>query len=206
MARKTNADADKTRQQLLDAAEVLFSENGVMRTSLEQIARAAGVTRGAFYWHFRNKAELIEAMFARVEISAAELSREVLDHEHPLQALRDYWIRMSRQSHESEQVRRVVDIMMRKYEYLDACDVAEQRVRKWVEDILDAATQAFCQAQERGHLAPGIAPEIAATMMLSLLCGTAYLSLSATRPERFTDPAVLERFFASLAQPGAFDD
>lgn len=206
MARKSSADADKTRQQLLDAAEALFSENGVMRTSLEQIARTAGVTRGAFYWHFKNKAELIEALFARVEISATELTQEVLGHERPLQALRDYWVRVSRQSHESEQARRVVDIMMRKYEYLDASDVAEQRVRKWVTDILDAATQAFGQAQERGHLVPGIAPETAATMMLSLLSGTAYLSLSTATPERFTDPVILERFFASLAQPGALGD
>jgi len=47
MARKKKADAETTRQNLLDAAEVLFFEKGVSGTSLEEIAKAAGVTRGA---------------------------------------------------------------------------------------------------------------------------------------------------------------
>lgn len=205
MAKKTSVDADKTRQHLLDAAEMLFSKNGVMRTSLEQIARTAGVTRGAFYWHFANKAELIDALFARVEISAADMLQEVVDHECPLRALRDYWIRMSWRS-QSEQVRRVIDIMMRKYEYLDTCNAAEQHFRKWVAGILDVTAQAFRQAQKRGHLIPGISPEIAATMLLSLLSGTTYLALSAGKPERFSDPIILEKFFASLARPGVLDD
>ena len=44
MARKTKADAQITRDQLLDAAEFLFQERGVSRTSLQQIADQAGLT------------------------------------------------------------------------------------------------------------------------------------------------------------------
>ncbi|WP_274585549.1 TetR family transcriptional regulator [Neisseria leonii] len=54
------AKAQATRQQLLDAALEAFYENGVAGTSLDAIAKRAGVTRGALYWHFKNKEDLFE--------------------------------------------------------------------------------------------------------------------------------------------------
>ncbi|MBV5333220.1 TetR family transcriptional regulator, partial [bacterium] len=66
MARKTKEEAQETRKAILDAAETVFQERGVSRTSLAEIATAAGVTRGAIYWHFANKAELFDAMIQRV--------------------------------------------------------------------------------------------------------------------------------------------
>ena len=52
MARRTKAEADETRTKLLDAAEEVFFEKGVSRTSLGDIAQRAGATRGAVSWHF----------------------------------------------------------------------------------------------------------------------------------------------------------
>ena len=49
MARKTKLEALETRERLLDAGEVVFRQRGVTRTSLAEIAAAAGVTRGAVY-------------------------------------------------------------------------------------------------------------------------------------------------------------
>ena len=56
--RKTKEDAELTKQNLLEAAFQLFLENGYDRTSLEQICQLAQVTRGAAYWHFKNKYEI----------------------------------------------------------------------------------------------------------------------------------------------------
>ena len=75
MARKTKAEAAATREALLDAAEEVFLEKGVARTSLEQIARHAGMTRGAVYWHFKNKADLFQAMLGRVRMPFQELGK-----------------------------------------------------------------------------------------------------------------------------------
>lgn len=66
MARKTKKQAQETRQQILDTALRVFSEHGVSATSLSDIATAAGVTRGAIYWHFKNKAEIFEIGRAHV--------------------------------------------------------------------------------------------------------------------------------------------
>ena len=66
MVKRTRDEAAETRNGILDAAERVFSVRGVSHTSLEDIAKAAGVTRGAIYWHFRNKSELFTAMVDRV--------------------------------------------------------------------------------------------------------------------------------------------
>ena len=58
-------EAVATREALLDAAEREFRGKGVAHTTLADVAEAAGLTRGAIYWHFRDKAELFEAMCER---------------------------------------------------------------------------------------------------------------------------------------------
>ncbi len=65
MARKTREEAVATREALLDAAQREFRDKGVAHTTLADVAHAAGLTRGAIYWHFRDKAELFEAMCER---------------------------------------------------------------------------------------------------------------------------------------------
>ena len=60
--RRSKADAAKTRQTILDAALFLFDEQGYAQTSLSEIARQAGVTRGAIYGHFADKEALLHAL------------------------------------------------------------------------------------------------------------------------------------------------
>jgi TetR/AcrR family acrAB operon transcriptional repressor len=68
MGRKTKAQAADTRERLLDAAERVFLAQGVAKTSLTTVAAAAGVTRGAVYWHFNDKADLFAALCQRATL------------------------------------------------------------------------------------------------------------------------------------------
>ncbi len=63
MVRKTKEDAEKTYYALLNSAEQLFSIKGVAKTTLGDIAKHAGMTRGAVYWHFKNKDSIVEALW-----------------------------------------------------------------------------------------------------------------------------------------------
>ncbi|MGB8682355.1 MAG: TetR family transcriptional regulator [Candidatus Binatus sp.] len=71
-ARKNAVPAPPTRrrgsldQVLIDAAMDLFASYGYRGTSLARIARAAGVTKGALYWHFADKEEFFIAVVAKV--------------------------------------------------------------------------------------------------------------------------------------------
>lgn len=62
MSKRTHAEALQTKRSILDAAAKVFSANGFAKTSLSDIARDADVTRGAIYWHFENKTELLSAL------------------------------------------------------------------------------------------------------------------------------------------------
>ncbi|MGI9275091.1 MAG: TetR family transcriptional regulator [Endozoicomonas sp.] len=66
MPRRTKEEAEETRQLLLKTALKLFSEEGLQKTTLAQVAEAAGVTRGAIYWHFRDKADMLEALWENI--------------------------------------------------------------------------------------------------------------------------------------------
>lgn len=59
MPKRTHEEALQTKKQIMDAAVTLFSSKGYEKTSLSDVARAAGVTRGAIYWYFENKGELL---------------------------------------------------------------------------------------------------------------------------------------------------
>lgn len=91
MARKTKEDAAITREQLLDAAETVFRQRGVARSSLAEVAAAAGVTRGAVYWHFRDKADLCSAMCERAMLPLETLLSDAAgaEHDDPIGMLRD---------------------------------------------------------------------------------------------------------------------
>ena len=64
--RRTKTEALKTKEYLMLAALDTFYKKGIARTSLNEIAQAAGVTRGALYWHFKNKEDLFDALFQRI--------------------------------------------------------------------------------------------------------------------------------------------
>ncbi len=66
MARKTKEDAQKTRDQILDAAEHVFYRKGFTLTTMADIAEAAELSRGAVYGHYKGKLEVATAMAERV--------------------------------------------------------------------------------------------------------------------------------------------
>lgn len=81
MARKPKEQSDKTYDLLLDAAEQVFSENGYANTTLQEIAERAGLTRGAIYWHFRDKAQLLDALLEDVQLPWDRLPKQFVSLE-----------------------------------------------------------------------------------------------------------------------------
>ncbi|MFW5332589.1 TetR family transcriptional regulator [Hydrogenophaga sp. ZJX-1] len=131
MVRRTKADAEATRHSLLDAAEHLFQERGVSRTSLNDIAVAAGTTRGAIYWHFKDKADLFNAMMERVtlplEETLAGIGKKASVLDNPLQPLRDAIAHALHKAATDEQTRRVFEIATLQVEYNDEMHAVRAR-------------------------------------------------------------------------------
>lgn len=119
--RRTKEDAQQTREALLDAAELLFARQGVSRTSLQEIAKAAGVTRGAVYWHFADKAELFNAMMARTTLPMEGTLKAIdtVATPRPLADLKQTMLDVLYRIAHDPRTHRVFDIATLKVEYVD---------------------------------------------------------------------------------------
>lgn len=142
MARRTKEDALATRDSILDAAEQLFVKQGVSGTTLQHIATAAGVTRGAIYWHFLDKGAMFNAMMERVKmpLEAAMQSFNRANPDDPLDTLREYMLCVFRVTVEDPKARRVFEIATMKMEYLDEMSAVRER-RKLNQELWMARTE-----------------------------------------------------------------
>lgn len=113
MTRKAKGESDITYATLLDAAEREFSKKGVAHTTLNDVARAAGFTRGAIYWHFKDKSALVQAMCDRVFLPMQTLLNEIsaASAHDPLGAMRQMMMHMLEQVAQNPRQRAVFDIM-----------------------------------------------------------------------------------------------
>lgn len=110
--RRTKEESELTRTAILDAAERIFCEQGYAVATIDGVSRAAGVTRGAFYWHFKDKADLLGALYARsllpqeqILTTAAEMCSD------PLRSLLDAGVASLREFEVDEGKQRMFRIM-----------------------------------------------------------------------------------------------
>jgi len=130
MVRRTKEEAQETRLQILEAAQNAFYERGVARTTLADIATLAGVTRGAIYWHFSNKAELVQAMLDTLHEPLEEMARASEDEAEvdPLGCMRQLLVHLFKQIATDPKTRRLNEILFHKCEFTDEmCDIRRQR-------------------------------------------------------------------------------
>ena len=72
-------DGDRTRTEIMDAAEAHILHKGFAGTTVESVIEDAGVTKGAFFHHFDTKADLARALVERYARRERELTRELLE-------------------------------------------------------------------------------------------------------------------------------
>ena len=173
MVRRTKDEAQETRSRILDSAEHLFSERGVSRTSLEDIAQAAGVTRGAIYWHFKDKGDMLAAMLNRVtlpmEAMVARSSDEAVAD--PLASLRACAVGALKRTATDPQCQRVFDVVTHKCEYIGEMAGVKGRISIIQKSCVDRAEQAIRNAVKRGLLPSSVNPRLAAVGLDALIFG-----------------------------------
>lgn len=171
--RRTKEDAGKTRAAILESAEILFLQKGVAHTSLEQIAKHAGVTRGAVYWHFKNKADLFHVMLSQVRLPTEQMTERIklCDPENPVAGLRNLCSdAMAALAHEPRK-RRIFTILLRRCEFTDELREAERQHEAFINEFIDLCTALFAEPATAARLRPGISPRMAAISLHSMLLG-----------------------------------
>ncbi|CAK9887747.1 MULTISPECIES: TetR family transcriptional regulator [Pseudomonas] len=173
MVRRTKEEAQETRAQILEAAEKAFYKRGVARTTLADIAKEAGVTRGAIYWHFNDKAELVEAMLDSLHEPLDALARasESEDEVDPLGCMRKLLVRLMHQMVLDPKTRRINEILHHKCEFTDdMCEIRQQRQASTIECHAHIALS-LGNAVKRGQLPADVDPERAALAIYAYIDG-----------------------------------
>lgn len=173
MARRTKADAQATRAGLLDAAEQLFAERGVSRTSLNDIAMAAGTTRGAIYWHFKDKADLFNAMMERVTLPLEQTLdlAQIEGSSDPVADIRHAMVEALRLIATHAQTRRVLSIATHQVEY--TAELGEVQTRRVAVhgDCVQRNSTCLAQAFARQGRVPPVPLDCAAHGLQALVEG-----------------------------------
>jgi len=170
--RRTKEQAEQTRTSILASAELLFLEKGVAHTSLEHIAKHAGVTRGAVYWHFQNKAHLFHDMLSQVRLPPEQLtSRLQEDKGNGLQALHALCVEGIAGIALDEQKRRIFTILLHRCEFTEELREAEERHEVFVNQFIALCEGIFAQPATVKRLRAGITPRLAARTLHALIVG-----------------------------------
>ena len=173
MARRTKQDALATRDSILDSAELLFAQQGVSRTTLQHIAAAAGVTRGAIYWHFDDKAALFNAMMDRVTmpLETAMQTVEPDDIVDPIGDLRNWMLMAFSITANDPKTRRAFEIATHKIEYVEELAGVRQRHLASHAKWMARAESRIRLAIGRGLMQPRLSPFVLALEMWTITDG-----------------------------------
>jgi TetR/AcrR family acrAB operon transcriptional repressor len=205
MARRTKGEALETRNAILDTAERVFSERGVSRTSLADIAAAAGVTRGAIYWHFRDKADLFCEMVARVTLPMEDAPCQV-NHAaaaDPVASIRTMMVTILKRTSEEPQARRVFHIVFHKCEYVDEMKPVWKRLNEMRAGCLAGIEKGLAAAVVQGGLPTGLNTRRAALGLHALLDGliSRWVMEPDGVPHKREAEHLVDLFIAGLQQP-----
>ena len=173
MVRRTKEEAQATRSHILDTAELVFEQRGVSGTSLGEIAKVAGLTRGAIYWHFQDKADLFNAMMERVTLPLEETDATCgfKGADITLSQMRDAFVGLLRKLTTEPQLRRVFEIATHKVEYVGEMSAVRDRHLAMRNACLTDIERALKRAVRSGAMPKGIAPRHAAIGLLALFDG-----------------------------------
>lgn len=172
MVRRTKEEALETRSQILDTAEQVFLRKGVSRTSLDDIAAAAGLTRGAIYWHFKNKMDLFDALVQRVSLPMEEMAARANDDmQDPLDYVRACALQVIERVTKDPQSQRMQEICHYKVEYVDEMEQLRARHIECCTNALTLIERSMRSAAKKGLLDPSVNPRLAAVGLHALVNG-----------------------------------
>ena len=173
MARSTKAEAQETRNRILDAAQKVFHAKGVSHTSLEDVAQAADVTRGAIYWHFKNKDDLFNAMSQRVRLPLEAMVQASGDaaQADPLGQLRSFLVLVLQETALNPQSRTVFDILLLKCEFVDANGPIRARRQEECTNALANFERTMTNAIARGQLPENLDVPLASRALHAMMRG-----------------------------------
>ncbi|MEJ5018428.1 TetR family transcriptional regulator [Ochrobactrum vermis] len=171
--RRTKAEAAETREAILVAAEQVFLERGVNQSTLMEIACHAGVTRGAVYFHFHDKLEIVRTIIGSARFPQEEimLQAAAVNHPNPMHVLEQSIIQALQLFSSDERQQNIFTIINQRCEFVGEMAPLEERLREARANALSLFAGLLDVAARRGELSKEWTADTAAPVLLSILSG-----------------------------------
>lgn len=203
MARKTKEGAEETRASILQAALSLFSSRGVTGTTLTDVAQKAGVTRGAIYWHFDNKEDVLRALRDEAVLPYQQLAESGLrmDEPDPLGKLQVMLRRILTDVAENPATRQVFQIWLDrgKLGSEDRNEINTEEEKRRVE-VIQRTENILRNAVRKGQLAADFDVKLGAVAVFTFIDGMVMAMLLAPASSNIKDDIIriTDAFFYML--------
>ena len=199
--RRTREDAERTREALLEAALKVFSQQGYASVRLEDVASAAGVTRGAIYHHFGGKAELFAALVeAASQQGAGVVERAIQEGTDFIDIARRVLTYGLRLLEEDSTYRRTMALFLFQIGGSPELEAFKQQRVEQGRAQVETIAGFFRMGLAQGALRPDLDPMVAARSFIAYQNGLTMLWLSDPNLVPLADaPALAETFLRGIA-------
>jgi AcrR family transcriptional regulator len=172
--RRTKEEAARTREAIVESALACFDRYGIAASTLAQIARGAGVSKGAVYHHFSGKRAILRAIRERVSLpllDAADVTLLRSGGEPALDRVEGFLLGILQSLEKDARKRQALAIMQLRCEYVGEMAEELDAVVRNVGRLAKAFEAAYREARAAGELARGVQPRIAALETVMFMNG-----------------------------------
>lgn len=116
--KKTKEDALITKKQIIEKALELFLQQGFSITTLDEIAQRVNVTRGAIYWHFKDKLDIVRKLIETEHQNLSQLLVNIFNEDlNPLEKIQKVIEQIVLNFYDSQSFRNFIELTWFKIEY-----------------------------------------------------------------------------------------
>jgi TetR/AcrR family acrAB operon transcriptional repressor len=181
--RKTKAEADKTKQALIKSAWHILSQKGYAAARLSDIANDAGVTRGAIYWHFGNKENLLIELIKERADSYFKVISEVFDKEiTPLEKINEILVSLAIKIESDDQFKAEDIMMIHREDIKGKFRPINKYIQQKATEYSALLARIIMEGQQKGEIRKGVNPQHFVLLLFIFMGGLAKLSLRRHAP------------------------
>src|SRR4030095_2741062 len=191
--RRTKEEAAVTRANILKTALAVFSAKGYAAATLDDVAKAAKVTRGAIYWHFKSKADLYNTLIQEISARGASVMQEAIAEGGTLiDILHRVFVRQCALIEDDKEARAVMELALFKTGLDPELQAGRKKQVESAPDLLNGITGARQQGMAQGLLRSDMAPADLARAFIAFENGVIQLWL--VSPKSFSLKTSAESF------------
>ena len=184
--RRTKEAALETRAKILESALDIFSEKNFSNASLTEIAANVGLTKGALYWHFRNKNDLLLRLVEETCKIGEDGVKNAFDAPDSTGKLRMYYKGALSRITKDDRHKKIHKIMQKRDEWPEDIQESVWRIIKSSLEREKAMVEKFIlKGQEEGRFRKDLSPKALAVLISSIFHGLCVMQLSGMLPAEF---------------------